>query len=203
MLRLMPDRMILWKNICGRQGGIKMKKIGSRFKCQFIWKSIDVGFFLSDDLSLTTSLSDSSSPKVAVSSPCTVRSRVKEFPAGNNATSASRITFLQSLCKHPKFTFLVDTIQPMVSSLIYLKFFNISIFLIQPKHLKIPIEYPAWASWKSKEIFLPPEIFKTTLGLVWKEMTDLSRLDPANVDAPLSPLYQKVHQFFKSCWSPI
>ena len=36
--------------------------------------------------------------------------------------------------------------------------------------MKIPIEYPAWALWKSKEIFLPPEIhsvqsFKTTLGM--------------------------------------
>ena len=72
-----------------------MKKIRSRFKCQFIRKSIDVGFFLSDDLSLTTSLSDSSSPKVAVSLPHTVRSRVKEFLAGNNATSASRIAFCE------------------------------------------------------------------------------------------------------------
>jgi hypothetical protein len=41
--------------------------------------------------------------------------RVKEFPAGNATTSASRIAFLQSLCKTPKFLSLVDLVQTVVS----------------------------------------------------------------------------------------
>jgi hypothetical protein len=40
--------------------------------------------------------------------------RVKDFPAGNKATSKSRITFLKSLCGLPKFKALVDLVPPMV-----------------------------------------------------------------------------------------
>ena len=41
--------------------------------------------------------------------------RVKEFPAGNITTSASRISFLQSLCNIPKFLTLVDLVPAVVS----------------------------------------------------------------------------------------
>lgn len=41
-------------------------------------------------------------------------SRVKEFPAGNIATSASRIAFLNSLCGLPKFRALLDLVQQVV-----------------------------------------------------------------------------------------
>lgn len=41
--------------------------------------------------------------------------RMKEFPAGNSITSASRIGFLQSLCKLPKYLLLVDLIPAVVS----------------------------------------------------------------------------------------
>jgi hypothetical protein len=40
--------------------------------------------------------------------------RVKAFPAGNTATSASRIAFLNSLCSLPTFRALVDLVQPVV-----------------------------------------------------------------------------------------
>lgn len=41
--------------------------------------------------------------------------RVKEFPAGNVTTSSSRISFLQSLCRIPKFRSLVDLVPFVVS----------------------------------------------------------------------------------------
>lgn len=40
--------------------------------------------------------------------------RVKEFPAGNLATSGSRMAFLRSLCSLPKFRSMVNLILPMV-----------------------------------------------------------------------------------------
>ena len=42
--------------------------------------------------------------------------RVKEFPAGNIVTSASRISFLQSLCNIPQYLSLVDLVPALVSS---------------------------------------------------------------------------------------
>jgi len=41
--------------------------------------------------------------------------RMKEFPAGNVVTSASRISFLHSLCNIPKFSSLVDLVPALVS----------------------------------------------------------------------------------------
>ena len=40
--------------------------------------------------------------------------RVKEFPAGNVASSGSRMAFLKSLCSLPKYRLMVDLIQLMV-----------------------------------------------------------------------------------------
>jgi hypothetical protein len=40
--------------------------------------------------------------------------RVKEFPAGNLASSGSRMAFLKSLCGLPKFRLMVDFVQLMV-----------------------------------------------------------------------------------------
>jgi hypothetical protein len=45
--------------------------------------------------------------------------RVKEFPAGNITTSASRISFLQSLCNIPKFLKLVDLVPAVVSQSLF------------------------------------------------------------------------------------
>lgn len=45
-------------------------------------------------------------------------SRVKEYPAGNLATSASRIAFLRSLCSLPKFLALVDVVAKVVRALL-------------------------------------------------------------------------------------
>jgi hypothetical protein len=45
--------------------------------------------------------------------------RVKEFPAGNVTTSASRIAFLQSLCRIPKFLSLVDLVLAVVRQYLY------------------------------------------------------------------------------------
>jgi len=39
---------------------------------------------------------------------------MKEFPAGNVVSSASRIAFLESLCKHEKFLSLAGLVQAMV-----------------------------------------------------------------------------------------
>ena len=41
--------------------------------------------------------------------------RVKVFPAGNTVMSASRVSFLQSLCNIPKFLSLVDLVTALVT----------------------------------------------------------------------------------------
>ena len=43
--------------------------------------------------------------------------RVKEYPAGNVATSSSRMAFLQSLCSIPNFQKMIDLVPMVVSSL--------------------------------------------------------------------------------------
>ena len=45
-------------------------------------------------------------------------SRLKEFPAGNAATSTSRTAFIRSLCQIPKFLSLADSIPVMVGNLL-------------------------------------------------------------------------------------
>ena len=63
---------------------------------------------------------------------------VKDFPAGNKATSKSRIAFLKSLCGVPKFKALVDLVLSMVR--MFLAYIcGISIYLdfsqkLQPFH---------------------------------------------------------------------
>jgi len=56
-------------------------------------------------------------------SPSQSRSRVKEFPAGNLATSSSRMAFLRSLCHLPKFMAMVDMILPIVRVSFFVGFF--------------------------------------------------------------------------------
>ena len=66
--------------------------------------------------------------------------RVKEFPAGNAATSASRITFLHSLCKLPKFVLLLNLVQSVVHN-----------FLLVMVSVSLIVEDPAKAftnAWK-------------------------------------------------------
>ena len=45
--------------------------------------------------------------------------RIKDFPGGNVATSASRIAFLQSLCRLPKYLHLVDLVEAVVGAFFY------------------------------------------------------------------------------------
>jgi hypothetical protein len=45
--------------------------------------------------------------------------RVKDFPAGNIATSSSRIAFLKSLCNLPKYLDLVQLVQVVVGASSY------------------------------------------------------------------------------------
>ena len=74
-------------------------------------------FHLQKDISQlkTSSLSASPIQNQAGSPDCRVRTKVKEFPAGNNATSSSHITFLKSLCNHDNYTSSVDIIPLVVS----------------------------------------------------------------------------------------
>ena len=46
--------------------------------------------------------------------------RVREFLAGNTATSSARITFLKSLCSLPTFRALVDLVQLVVRTILIL-----------------------------------------------------------------------------------
>ena len=55
-----------------------------------------------------------SSPAKRVRPPNQELSRVKEFPAGNVATSFARTAFLRSLCKIPKFREMVDMVPTLV-----------------------------------------------------------------------------------------
>ena len=57
-----------------------------------------------------------SAPVLCAKQPVQLRevTRVKEFPAGNAATSALRIAFLHSLCKLPHFVLLLDLVPSVV-----------------------------------------------------------------------------------------
>lgn len=50
-------------------------------------------------------------------------SSVKEFPAGNLATSSSRMAFLQTLCRAPKFRSMIDLIPAMVCAFLFCQIF--------------------------------------------------------------------------------
>lgn len=54
----------------------------------------------------------------------------------------------------------------------------------------MPSDYPSWASWKSKEVYLPenihePSSFKNALSILKKSLNDSSFLEGGKVDAPL------------------
>jgi hypothetical protein len=61
---------------------------------------------------------------------------------------------------------------------------------IQPKPSPIPQNYPSWASWSSKEVYLPasfhsPKAFKKTLSTVTEALTNSSVFEDRTIDAPL------------------
>ena len=51
--------------------------------------------------------------------------RIKDFPAGNITTSGSRIAFLKTLCKMPKFLSMVDLVPAVVGLFFFETFLNI------------------------------------------------------------------------------
>jgi hypothetical protein len=114
--------------------------------------------------------------------------RVKEFPAGNVATSASRIRFLESLCQFPKFLSLLDLLPALVSTFQSICIGEIYLFEFQPKPSPIPTNYPAWASWKSREVYLPadfhsPAAFKRNISVLKKALADSSALEAGRIDS--------------------
>jgi len=67
------------------------------------------------------------------SKPTRVGNRLKDFPAGNASTSASRMAFLKSLCKVPKFCSLVDLVPTVVSCYLFGIIFCISFSFFSPR----------------------------------------------------------------------
>jgi hypothetical protein len=60
----------------------------------------------------------------------------------------------------------------------------------QPKPSPIPDGYPSWASWSSRNVFLPEEFhslkhFKSALSIAKEALKDPSVLKNGKVDAPL------------------
>jgi hypothetical protein len=54
----------------------------------------------------------------------------------------------------------------------------------------MPTEYPAWASWKSKDVYLPaefhsPSSFKGIMSILKKALKNSSVLNDGKIDAPL------------------
>jgi hypothetical protein len=54
----------------------------------------------------------------------------------------------------------------------------------------MPSDYPSWASWTSKEVYLPANFhsrdsFKTALSIAERDLRDHSILEGGKVDAPL------------------
>jgi hypothetical protein len=125
---------------------------------------------------------------------------VKAFPAGNVTTSFSRTAFLRSLCSLPKFSTLVDFIQPVVKSQIHLAQSLFEMILFQPKPSKIPSRYPSWASWSSHEVYLPASFhssksFNSALAMVREDLENPVILESGKIDSPLLLLgliYQEV-----------
>jgi len=60
----------------------------------------------------------------------------------------------------------------------------------QPKPSAIPKNYPSWASWTSKEVYLPPAFhsiksFKQVLSILKDALKDPSIFEGGAIDAPL------------------
>jgi hypothetical protein len=60
----------------------------------------------------------------------------------------------------------------------------------QPKPSPIPKNYPSWASWSSKEVYLPASFhsaksFKKTLSTLKEALKDSSVFEERTIDAPL------------------
>jgi hypothetical protein len=60
----------------------------------------------------------------------------------------------------------------------------------QPKASPIPRNYPSWASWKSRQVYLPKNFhsaasFDKALSILKNELGDSSILNGLRIDAPL------------------
>jgi hypothetical protein len=61
---------------------------------------------------------------------------------------------------------------------------------LKPKASPIPANYPSWASWKSREVYLPAEFhlsrsFKSALAIAAEAFRDSSVFEESTIDAPL------------------
>jgi hypothetical protein len=60
----------------------------------------------------------------------------------------------------------------------------------KPKPSPIPENYPAWASWSSKQVYLPadfhsPKSFKKLLSIIKDALNDSAIFEDRTIDAPL------------------
>jgi hypothetical protein len=74
--------------------------------------------------------------------------------------------------------------------LILLNHFLYLIIQFQPKPSAIPSDFPSWASWKSREVFLPATFhkaaaFNKSLSIAEALLGDLSTFEDGKMDAPL------------------
>ena len=92
--------------------------------------------------------------------------RVKEFPAGNVTTSSSRISFLQSLCKVPKYLSLVDLVPILVSLKVFKSNFSHLIIEFSAQAFGYPWRLPSLGFLEKQRELLTSGLSQT--GLIQK-----------------------------------
>jgi hypothetical protein len=68
--------------------------------------------------------------------------------------------------------------------------FSFEINFFQPKPAPTPKRYPSWASWGSRDQYLPAEFhtlrsFRKYLGIVREDFADSSMVEGGKIDSPL------------------
>jgi len=121
------------------------------------------------------------------SKPTRVGNRLKDFPAGNASTKNG---FPEESLQSSE-VLLVGGFSSHCGKLLFIwNYFLHFIFFFQPKASPIPSDFPPWASWGSRDVFLPSNFhtagsFNKIFSIAKKAFGDDSILQGGNIDAPL------------------
>ena len=78
--------------------------------------------------------------------------------------------------------------------------------LSKPKPYPIPSRYPSWASWSSREVYLPADLhsssaFRKVLHIAKEDLSDVTLVTSGKIDGPLlllGLLYREVRRVIEA-----
>ena len=78
--------------------------------------------------------------------------------------------------------------------------------LSKPKPYPIPSRYPSWASWSSREVYLPADLhsssaFRKVLNIAKEDLSDVTLVTSGKIDGPLlllGLLYREVRRVIEA-----